>query len=171
MIRKIPLEAITALLVTLFVYTAVSKILDAGTFSEQMHNQPLPRWLTGSLVWIVPSIELIIAGLLLIRPLRIYGLLLSFFLLLIFTVYVSLVISHSFEWIPCSCGGVLKSMSWETHLVFNIGFTLLALTGTCLERTQFFQFQKHSKDIVATRLPDQRAQGNAENLKQSRRIL
>lgn len=142
MTRKVFLEAIIALLISLFVYTAMSKILDVTTFSEQMHNQPLPRWLTDHLIWTIPSIELIISGLLFVKSFRGYGLLLSFIMLMIFTVYVALVYFNSFHRIPCSCGGVFKSMSWGTHLVFNLGFTLLALMGIHLERMEFQQFQK-----------------------------
>lgn len=142
MIRKLSLEAITALLVALFVYTAVSKMLDLATFSEQMHNQPLPGWLTESLIWAIPSLELAISGLLIIRPFRLYGLLLAFVLLSMFTVYVGLVYFHSFHRIPCSCGGVFEDMSWGAHLIFNIAFTSITLAGLYLERLKFLEFKR-----------------------------
>lgn len=142
MTRKMSLEAITALLLLLFVYASMSKILDITTFSDQMRNQPLPRWLSDSLIWTIPSIEVVISGLLLIRSLRIYGLLFSFLLLMIFTVYVAMVYFNSFGRIPCSCAGVFENMTWGTHLVFNLAFTLLALTGIYLERMTFLQFRK-----------------------------
>lgn len=134
MIRKLPFELITALLVILFTYTAISKILEADTFAKQMLNQPLPGWFSKTLVWIVPASELIASLLLLIKPLRYYGLIFSFLLLLAFTIYVALILSHSFNYVPCSCGGVLQTMSWQVHLIFNIGFTLLAVTGVLVER-------------------------------------
>src|SRR5688572_18297313 len=105
MLRKIPAEAIIALLVALFVYTALSKILDPHTFTGQMYNQPLPRPIATLLVWAVPSAELSAVVLLSIRRFRHYGLLLSAWLLLAFTVYVGLVYFNSFDRVPCSCAG------------------------------------------------------------------
>src|SRR5690606_18433211 len=83
--------------------------------------------------------------LLLIRPIRIYGLLFSLLLLLVFTIYVGMVYLNFFERVPCSCGGVFKSMSWEAHLFFNLGFTLLALAGINLEQMRPLQIQKTQK--------------------------
>jgi hypothetical protein len=74
MIRKFSVEVIVVLLIGLFVYTAISKILDADTLTKQMLNQPLPGWFSKTLVWIVPASELIASLLLLIKPLRYYGL-------------------------------------------------------------------------------------------------
>ncbi|MDQ2656909.1 MAG: hypothetical protein M3Y60_05770, partial [Bacteroidota bacterium] len=34
--------------------------------------------------------------------------------------------------LPCSCGGVLNSLGWKAHLVFNIVFTLLSIVGIML---------------------------------------
>lgn len=68
MIRKFPVEVIIVLLIILFVYTSISKILDGDIFAKQMLNQPLPRWLSKTLVWTVPSSELIASSLLMINP-------------------------------------------------------------------------------------------------------
>jgi putative oxidoreductase len=119
MLRKIPVDAIVALLVALFVYTSLGKILDPDTFRGQMYNQPLPPSIAGLLVWAVPSVEMSAVVLLSIRAFRTYGLLLSSLLLLAFTIYVGLVYFNSFDRVPCSCGGVFKNMSWGSHLDFN----------------------------------------------------
>lgn len=136
MIRKIPVELITALLVILFTYTALSKILDVDTFRKQMLNQPLPETLRQNLVWLVPLFEITTSIFLIIKPLRFYGFVLAFLLMLAFTLYVSLILGNAFAYIPCSCGGVLSAMSWQTHLIFNIFFTLIAFTGFLIERKQ-----------------------------------
>jgi hypothetical protein len=134
MIRKIPAELITALLVILFVYAACSKMLDADTFKRQMLNQPLPDVLKQNLFWLVPTTEIATSILLLIKPARHYGLMLACFLMTAFTLYVILILSNAFAYVPCSCGGVLNSMSWQVHLIFNIFFTLIAFTGLVIER-------------------------------------
>jgi hypothetical protein len=37
--------------------------------------------------------------------------------------------------LPCSCGGILQSMNWTQHLIFNIFFTLLGLGAIAFEKT------------------------------------
>lgn len=136
MSRKLSVELITALLVILFAYTALSKMLDADTFRKQMLNQPLPDVLRDNLFWLVPTTEIVTSILLLIKPLRYYGLMVAGFLMSAFTLYVILILANTFAYIPCSCGGVLSSMSWPVHLIFNIFFMLLAFTGLLIEHKQ-----------------------------------
>lgn len=142
MLRKIPVDLIVGLLVLLFVYTAASKLSDFQKFSGEMKNQPLPGWLTGSLVFILPASELILSVMLLIKSFRLDGLLFSFILLLVFTIYVGMILLQAFEFIPCSCAGIFSRMSWSTHLIVNLVFTALALMGFMFERRRHNQFSK-----------------------------
>lgn len=121
---------ISGLLIFLWVYAGLSKLLDFDKSLGEMLSQPMPPWLEKILVWLVPMAELFTASLLLISRTRLYGLVLSSLLLISFSIYISLVINSVFNRIPCSCGGVLKNMSWETHLVFNLCFLALALYAT-----------------------------------------
>ncbi len=134
MIRKSPAELIAALLIVLFIYTALSKILDTDVFRKQMLNQPLPDTLKQNLVWLVPVSEITTSIFLIINPVRLYGFVLAFLLMLAFTLYVGLILANTFAYIPCSCGGILNTLSWEAHLIFNIVFTLFALAGIIIER-------------------------------------
>jgi putative oxidoreductase len=121
------------MLVLLFTYTAVSKVLDYETFRGQMLNQPLPSSLSSQLAWAVPLIELIIAVLLIIKNTRLIGFVLSLVLMTAFTIYVGLIIANTFNRVPCSCGGIMESLSWEGHLAVNLFFLLLSMTGLLLE--------------------------------------
>lgn len=134
MIRKFPVELIAALLIILLIYTSSSKMLDIDAFRKQMLNQPLPYTLRQNLVWLVPVSEITTSIFLIIKPIRLYGFVLASLLMLAFTVYVSLILAKAFAYIPCSCGGILNTLSWEAHLIFNIVFTLLALAGIIIER-------------------------------------
>ncbi len=134
MVRKSPAELIAVLLILLFIYTASSKLLDIDAFRKQMLNQPLPETLRQNLVWLVPVSEITTSIFLIFKPLRLYGFSLAFLLMLAFTLYVSLILANTFAYIPCSCGGILNTLSWEAHLIFNIVFTLLALAGVIIER-------------------------------------
>ncbi|MGY0036285.1 MauE/DoxX family redox-associated membrane protein [Pedobacter sp. NJ-S-72] len=66
---------------------------------------------------------------------RLLGLILSALLMVLFTGYIALVLSGYYDHIPCSCGGVLNSLEWRTHLWFNVFFLVLAGVGL------MFQYQ------------------------------
>ncbi len=128
-IRRLAVQSISSLLILLFSYVAISKLADFDTFEWQMMNQPLPGFVARVLIWAVSFSELIIVMLLTFSSLRWYGMVCSLVLMLLFTIYVGAVVLHFFHRVPCSCGGVLKSMGWEVHLVFNLFFVGLSLVG------------------------------------------
>ncbi|MEJ7693835.1 MauE/DoxX family redox-associated membrane protein [Daejeonella sp.] len=130
---QISLTSINSLLILLWTYAAVSKLSDYQTSRREMLNQALPSWLEEILVWGVPLIELFTAALLLFGKSRLYGTFLSLCLLISFTIYIGLIKFNYFDYIPCSCGGVIGSLSWEQHFVFNLIFIVLAATGVILE--------------------------------------
>jgi hypothetical protein len=122
--RTLILDIISTLLVILFIYTAVSKLINLTEFREQMQNQEIPKWLARVLVIALPPVEVLTALLLVFSRTRMAGLWVSAVLLFLFTGYIGLVVLGSYGRTPCSCGGVLRSMGWNTHLVFNLFFLL-----------------------------------------------
>lgn len=125
------LEIIVSLLVMLFLYTSVSKLLALEESREQMSKSPFITSYASILAILVPLSEIVISALLLIRRTRLIGLYASFFVMLMFTIYVYMMLHYS-SYLPCSCGGVLASMSWDQHFWFNVLFVLIALTGIIL---------------------------------------
>ncbi len=125
---------INFLLILLWTYAAASKLADYETSRGEMLNQVLPEWLEEILVWAVPAIELFTAALLLFSRTRFLGTVLSLCLLLSFTIYIALVQLNYFDYVPCSCGGVIGELTWEQHFVFNLLFILIAATGMLLEK-------------------------------------
>lgn len=130
-IKTIIIETVCLLYVLLFVYAAVSKLLDFENFRVQLGQSPLISSFAGWLSWTVPLSELLIALLLLIYKTRMYGLYLSYFLMVLFTTYIFIILNYSAS-IPCSCGGVLEQMGWQEHLWFNVFFIALAVAGLML---------------------------------------
>jgi putative oxidoreductase len=126
------LQVIFALLILLFVYTAVSKLLDFNQFKEQMYNQTVPHEVATVLIWSIPEIELFTAVLLLFESTKRYGLYLSVTLMVLFTGYIALVLLNYFGRVPCSCGGVIKALGWKMHLAFNLFFLLLSILGIAI---------------------------------------
>ncbi|WP_372976114.1 MauE/DoxX family redox-associated membrane protein [Mucilaginibacter sp.] len=125
-------DVVAFFLIVLFIYTAVSKLLDFSQFQKQMELQTLPAWLQLVLIWSLPTIEIITGLLLMFIRTRMVGFYLSALLLIIFTGYIALVLLNYFGRVPCSCGGVIRTLGWGLHLIFNVFFLLLSFLGIYL---------------------------------------
>jgi hypothetical protein len=124
--KKTIVEIICLLYVLLFVYAAVSKLLDFENFQVQLGQSPLLSVFAWWVSRLIPAIELGIVVLLAVPKWRNFGLFASLGLMAMFTSYIFIVL-HFSSFVPCSCGGILEKMSWNTHLVFNVVFVLLAI--------------------------------------------
>jgi putative oxidoreductase len=132
--RKIIIEIISSLLILLFLYASVSKWLAFKTFIGEMNNQPFPNWITPFLVWSIPFIEVLIVVGLIFEKTRVPALYASLFLMLAFTVYTVAILLHAFKYIPCSCGGVIRKLTWPQHLFFNLFFVGISILGIMLKK-------------------------------------
>lgn len=131
-IRYLIVEVICLLYVLLFVYAAVTKLLDFENFQVQLGQSPL---LSAFAIWVsylVPLTELIIALMLLTARFRSIALLGAFGLMTMFSAYIFIILHYS-SFVPCSCGGILEKMTWNIHLVFNIVFVVLAALAIVLD--------------------------------------
>jgi uncharacterized membrane protein YphA (DoxX/SURF4 family) len=121
------------------VYAAVYKLIDVQKFRVQIGQSPFLTDIAPFVAWFIPVTEILIALMLAIPRFRLMGLYASFSLMAMFTTYIVVILNFSSH-IPCSCGGVLEAMGWTEHLIFNIGFTLLAAIGV------IFSSSKQSAD-------------------------
>ena len=137
--RQVVLECISALLIMLFLYASVSKFTDFQRFYGEMNNQPLPNSWTPFLVWTVPSLEIAISVVLIFERTRMVGFIASLALMTLFTIYTGAILLHFFEYVPCSCGGVIRKLTWPQHLVFNLFFVTLSVMGIILQRRSSFK--------------------------------
>lgn len=112
----------------------------------EFHN-PDPNWIASILTWLIPAIELALAVLLIIQITRKKALWATLILLSLFTVYIGVVMTGIFSRVPCSCGGILKNMSYGTHLIFNLFFVLLTSLGLAIDNdwTAFYRLLKLKK--------------------------
>lgn len=138
------IEIISALLILLFVYTAVSKLLDKRFVITLMTSPLIGNELARILVWALPSVEILISLLLFFPATRKLGLWASLSLMIFFTFYIGY-LTYFAPHKPCNCGGVLKQMTWGQHFIFNIFFTVLAGIGLWLYRK--IRLQNERKDI------------------------
>jgi uncharacterized membrane protein YphA (DoxX/SURF4 family) len=119
---------ISYLFILLFVYAAVNKILEFENFQAQLGQSPLLSAFTGFISYAILTVEIIVAIALSIPKSRLIGLYAAFLIMVMFTAYIVVILNYS-SFIPCSCGGILEKMEWKGHLVFNIGFCILAVWG------------------------------------------
>lgn len=141
--RNTVVEIISSLLVLLFVYAAVSKLLDYQTFKVQLSKSPFITQFAGVTAWALPVGELLVAAALTFKVTRLLGLYASLFLMTMFTAYIWAMLNYSY-YIPCSCGGVLSKMDWNTHLWFNAGFVFISVMGINLQSKNIIEDNKQS---------------------------
>ena len=125
-------KGIGFLFIVLFVYTATSKLLDIEQFQLQLLRFPYISKYAYWIAWGVPIVELVIAGLYLIPKLILTALYASLLLMSAFLAYIILVLNFS-DYFPCSCGGIMSTMGWKDHIIFNAVFIALALLGILIE--------------------------------------
>lgn len=141
--KEILIDVAIGLLVAMFTYAALSKLLDYEEARTAMANQVFPTPVSEILTWLIPTIELLIVGGLLYRPTRIGGLKAAIALLSVFTIYIAVVMSNLFGRIPCSCGGIISELSYTGHIVFNLIFLFIAL-GSYYTLTKHTRHHHHS---------------------------
>lgn len=118
-------EITAALLILLFVYTGITKLVDQASFRGVMSRSPLIGQWSTFLSWALPIVELSAALVLFFPKTRKIGLWISLGLMVLFTGYIAYMLLFS-NHLPCSCGGVLQQLTWLQHLEFNIIFTSLS---------------------------------------------
>ena len=123
------IEISCGLLLLLFLYTAISKLIDYANFRATLYSSPLIGHNASWLAWLLPAAELGVAVCLFIPGLRLKGLWAALLLLLLFTFYLLFILIFKSHNLPCSCGGVLRQMTWRQHIVFNTFFILLSCTS------------------------------------------
>lgn len=131
--RQLLLETISSLLILLFLYASFSKFLDFHRYVGDMRNQPLPHFLWPFMIWGIPILEILISAALIFEASRLIGLYSSLILMGLFTLYSGSIILHFFRYVPCSCGGIIRKLSWNQHIVLNLFFVGLALTGVLIQ--------------------------------------
>lgn len=119
--------------IVLYVYAAVTKLLDFENFQVQLGQSPLLSAYASPVSYMVPIVEVLISCLLLLPKYRYIGLYGSFSLMLMFSAYIFIML-HFSPFTPCSCGGILEEMNWEQHLIFNLIFVMLSLSALFLSK-------------------------------------
>jgi hypothetical protein len=139
--KQLIIEIAAGLLILLFVYTGLTKLIGYNEFSKQLARLPIVSSNTNVVGILLPSTELLIAVFLLWPRMRFWGFCLSATALLTFIIYI-LIILHTDAKLPCACGGAFKFLSWSNHIKLNTLFFIIAVTGAILQYGHSFHLSK-----------------------------
>lgn len=146
--KRTIVEIITTLFIILFLYTGISKLMDYSVFKEQLATSPILAPISYIVAILLPWVEFAIVLLLIIPRWRLRGLYSSFVLMILFTLYITGILTFS-DQLPCSCGGIIELMSWKQHIIFNSLFIAMAFWGIRIQRHLLKQ-QKAAFQITHT---------------------
>jgi len=117
----------------LFALSAYEKLIDQERFTAGLSKVKFIGDYAVYVALAVPIVEIIISILLIIPATQKLGLYAFAALMSIFTVYIASMLLWA-EKLPCHCNLIVEKLSFNEHLIFNIGFILLALLGIYLKR-------------------------------------
>lgn len=133
--RQLILETLAFLFIVLFTYGAVTKLLILEEFQVQLEQFPYVSGIAEELGYMIPTLQLLIAILFFFHRFRRLAFYASLGIMLLFSLYIVAVLNFA-DSIPCSCGGIIHSLSWTEHLVFNSVFIILAILAILLSGPQ-----------------------------------
>jgi uncharacterized membrane protein YphA (DoxX/SURF4 family) len=139
--NEILIDCICGLLVFIFLYSGIDKLREHTNFETQIKFiVPYPA-MGNILSYAVPAGELITAILITINQTKRTGIYAFISLMTAFTFYIIFMLGSGKN-LPCTCGGFINTLSWKQHLVFNIGFILLAAAALYLTRKIIHRLQQ-----------------------------
>lgn len=118
--------AICLIFVSLFSYTAYSKLTAHQAFLNGLSHVELIGPYATYISWAVPVSEILTAVLLIIPKTNRQGLYAFLILMGTFTIYIISVLAWA-KVLPCSCGGVIEKLTWSQHVWFNLVFIALGI--------------------------------------------
>lgn len=119
------ISIICSIFVILFLYTGTLKLWEHSRFIGALHKSPLLINYANIISWLVPCLELLLAMLLLRTKTQTFGLYGSLALMSAFTIYIGYMLASNSK-LPCTCGGIIQTLSWRNHLYLNLSLCLLS---------------------------------------------
>ena len=126
--REKIIETISGAFILLWLYAAFTKLAGFSIFLKGLQHFPVINWISWPVAVAIPLLEIVLSVLLFFQRTRKKGLRFSLYLITLFTVYIGGMVTFENKK-PCGCGGVLQSLSWTGHFIFNTVFIVLAYIG------------------------------------------
>ena len=139
--RRLP-DAIIYGYAFLYMYTGWAKFMNLSTFIKGNSKIPYLGAYAKLIGYGIPSLEIVLAILLIVPVYRIkrFTLWISTILMTVFTIYLSLMVGFV-EKKLCHCGGVIESLGWKTHIAFNFIWLIVGIYA--LVKTNYKNFKIH----------------------------
>jgi uncharacterized membrane protein YhaH (DUF805 family) len=115
-----------SLFIFVLIYTASSKLFNFSHYVNSMQSQPISKWVSTTLTYLIPVAEVVLAYCIYNKDLRSIGLLGTTFLLFAFTGYVAYINISGLYSTTCPCGGLFSNLNWIQHLYVNSILTVLS---------------------------------------------
>jgi len=126
--RQVITDLIVYAFLILFMYTAANKLLTIKSFASTLAKSPLIGSFSMTIAWAIPVVEILIGILLILDSKRKWSLPAALALMILFTVYLSYMVLSGSK-LPCHCGGVISTMTWQQHIWFNLAFVTFGFIG------------------------------------------
>ena len=132
------------LLIILFIYSGCTKLIGHYIFLDQLTHIPVLKHYAGFSSMFIPIIEIAAGIMLVFQNTTIIGWWICSILLSSFTIYISAMLLFA-PHLPCSCGGIISSLTWKQHLVLNF---LLASVGwfNIYQHNLLLKFSMHTRE-------------------------
>lgn len=137
MFQRTFVQIATLVMVFVLVYTGLTKWINFSHFSRSMLSQPLPHALTNLLIYLIPTVEIAAALLLIPQETRQLGLWVTSILMMAFTGYVFYIRLSPLGNTTCPCGGLFSQLNWNQHTWVNSLLTMIAIAAAILNRNIF----------------------------------
>lgn len=132
--KEFVLELLTFFFICLWIYVGSIKILNYKDFKQAMIDQPFEDKEGIILSYLLPILQLGTAMLFIFDKTRKYGFWLTIILMTVFSIYITLVLKRTWEFIPCGCT-LEFSVGWKGHLWINGIIILICSIALFLEKT------------------------------------
>lgn len=153
--RIIIVQLIVILLILLWLYAGITKVMDMPTFSKQLERMPYIGWMHSFIAVFLPILMILIAVLLAVPKLKLYGLYLSAGLLCCFALYIPSVLLFS-DFVPCTCAGIRINLAWNAHLwITSISLVLNTLAIWLEWKNDKHLTNKYNKTLLRNDTPHQ----------------
>lgn len=147
--KQLVVDIACYMIILLFAYAALNKLFLFDVYLYDLGRSPFIGFATPVLSVLIPSVELTLSVMLIFQRTRALALPGSFILMLMFTLYVGAIIAFTTGGMPCTCGGLIKELSWRQHFVLNISYTVIALYAWFLNK----KIQKGESDTDRLSVP------------------
>lgn len=131
---KISENIFSYLIAVIFSYSFFIKVQDFINFKKKMFQSEL---INNDLVplfsYTIPFIEITIAMCILFNIKKSVFLYISFFVLIIFTIYLIALNEYSL-FNGCSCGGIFENLTYFQHIIVNLTFIIFNFLAIVLSR-------------------------------------